>query len=46
MQRIRNFYELLELQPSIQDGHLSYPGDEKRGRETPTDTLGMQIEFK
>ena len=43
IQRIRYFYELLQMQPSMKDGHLSYPGDEKRGDEM---TLGMQIQFK
>lgn len=43
IQRIRYFYELLELQPSLKDGHLSYPDDEKRGHK---DSLGMEIQFK
>jgi hypothetical protein len=46
IQRIQHFYELLELQPSIKDGHLSYPSDEKKGNEMRKDALGMQIQFR
>ena len=46
IQRIRSFYELLELQPSIKDGHLPYPSDEKSGHEMTKDVLGMKIQFK
>jgi hypothetical protein len=46
IRRIQNFYELLQLQPSIKDGHLSYPSNEKRDSEMTEDTSGMQIEFR
>jgi hypothetical protein len=46
MRRISQFYELLQLQPSLKDGHLAYPGDEKKGHEITKGALGMQIQFR